>query len=114
MRNQTAIPKILKAVSPKVLKMAAVRGEIEIDQELAAIEETLEIRLAQIKRKSHIAWPGFPTRLIAHGEALIGQGKRMRELSPMPTEDRPLRKFNSPQEWRQNLKKEQNVLQTDH
>jgi hypothetical protein len=92
-----------QVINPKLLKLEAVRREIDIDQELAAIEETLETRLAQIRRKSHIAWQKFPARLLAHGKRLIEQGKRMAKLSPMPTKSRPLRKFNSPQEWQRSL-----------
>jgi hypothetical protein len=91
-------------INPRLLKLEAMRGEIDIDQELAAIEEALEVRLAQIKRKSHIAWQKFPAQLIAHGKTLIEQGKRMEKLSPMPTESQPLYKFNSPREWQQSLR----------
>jgi hypothetical protein len=90
-------------ISSRRLKLEAMRGEIDIDEELAEIGETLETRLAQIGRKSHIAWGKFPARLIAHGQRLIEQGERMAKLSPMPTKNPPLCKFNSPQEWQRSL-----------
>jgi hypothetical protein len=90
-------------INPRLLKLEAMRGEIDIDQELASIEETLETILAQVGRKSHIVWQKFSARLIAHGKRLIEQGARMAKLPPMPTKSRPLRRFNSPQEWQQSL-----------
>jgi hypothetical protein len=95
---------IFKQITRKALKTAAIEGEIEIDSELTEIDQTLKTRIAQIERKSHIAWPGFPERLIAHGKALIEQGKRMTRLPPMPEQGRPApRKFNSPEEWQRSL-----------
>lgn len=83
--------------------MAALRGEIEIIQELEGIIQMLEMRVAQIKRKSHQAWGKFPERLATQAHALLEQAEKMSELAPMPAEDRSLRKFDSPREWQRSL-----------
>src|SRR5215472_17893795 len=77
---------IWKQLSRSELNRAAIAGEIEIDHELAAIEQALEVRIAQIKRKQHRAWSMFAARLIGHGRALLEQGMRIAELAPMPTQ----------------------------
>jgi len=98
--------RIMKQITSKALKAAAIDGEMEIDEELHEIIQTLEDRLSQVGRKAFIAWPEFPQLLIAYGKALIKQGKRMKQLSPMPESGRWLRRSNSVEEWQRSLTKE--------
>jgi hypothetical protein len=96
---------IRKEIQPRALRRSAILGEIEIDQELRE-------RLAQIRRKSSIAWPRFPAQLIAHGRAfveygraLMREGTRMAKLRAMPKDGAQLsRKFNSVKEWQESHK----------
>lgn len=94
---------VSKQITSKALKAAAIEGEIEIDEELSEIYQTLKDRLAQIRRKAFVARPEFPERLIAYGKAFVAQGERMARLPLMPEQGRPLRKFSSAEEWRREL-----------
>jgi hypothetical protein len=94
---------IRKEIRPAELRFAAIRGEVEIDQEL-------KTRLDQIRRKSLRAWSRFPSQLIAigkafieYGRALIHEGNRIAQLPDMPHEGRPLQKFNDVNEWKKSL-----------
>jgi hypothetical protein len=86
---------ILRKIHPSALKIEAIRGEIDIHQDLQTLIE-------QLRRKSHQAWIDFPDALIAHGEALVAygqeliqQGRRLTDAPPMPTQHEPLRKSQS-------------------
>jgi hypothetical protein len=86
---------ILQKIHPSALKMAAIRGEIDIYQDLQTLVE-------QLRRKDFQAWIDFPDALVAHGEALVAygqeliqQGRRLTDAPPMPTQHEPLRKSQS-------------------
>jgi hypothetical protein len=98
-----AFRKIFNQITPRELKAAAIEGEVDIDSELHAMIETLEVRIAQIRRKEYRAWSKFPEKLKALALELLKQSRRMTDLPPMPTESSRLRKFNSTEEWKQSL-----------
>jgi hypothetical protein len=101
--KQVDYRRVMRQITSRALKAAAIDGEMEIDEELHEIIQTLEERLAQIGRKAFIAWPEFPQLLIAYGKAFIAQGKRMKQLSSMPESGRWLRRSNSVEEWKRSL-----------
>jgi hypothetical protein len=92
---------IMREISPAALRETAIQGEMDLLDEL-------ETRLAQIRRKSHVAWYRFPELLVAYsqtlfeyGAALVEQGNRIAKLPDMPRKSRPLRKFNDVDEWKE-------------
>ena len=71
-RRSRSARSILREISPEKLNPQLKQGQIEIDDELREIIE-------RIGRQDHAEWPEFPDRLITHGNALIEQGKRLRD-----------------------------------
>jgi hypothetical protein len=98
--------RVIKQITSRALKAAAIDGEMEIDEELHEIIETLKSRVDQIERKKFITWSEFPELLIAYGKAFIAQGKRMKTLPAMPEHGRPLRRFNSVEDWHRSLEEQ--------
>jgi len=103
LETQLSSYEVLRKIHPSALKMEAIRGEIDIHQQL-------EIIIAQLARKTHQAWSEFPDLLViygcelaAQGQALIREGKRLAGVPPMPVQHEPLRKFSSPADWQKSL-----------
>jgi hypothetical protein len=105
-KEAKTVPSIMAQITPQALEAAAAEGEHEIISELRD-------RIAQIQRKSHRAWPEFPSELIARCKTLIQEGNRMAALPLMPTESKPLRSYTSVTEWQRSLLEDENQQSRD-